>query len=107
MEIDRQAKTAVPVLLGLLKDEDIYVRLAAVSALGRFGPAAKAAVPALSKMLGDENAGGKAAKEALEKIRRSSGRPQLILPSRRTWQATVGGGRVTTRVGMRYQQALF
>ena len=38
-------KTAVPLLLRLLKDEDSYVRLAAASALGEFGPAAKGGRP--------------------------------------------------------------
>jgi len=44
-------KAALPSLIGLLKDDDRKVRAAAVGTLGRFGPDAKEAVPALLRAL--------------------------------------------------------
>ena len=52
----RDVKTAVPALIELLKDEDLWVRRFAASALGKFGPDAKIAVPALEELLGDKSA---------------------------------------------------
>lgn len=45
------AKAAVPALIEALADEDEKVRSAAAFALAEFGPAAKAAVPALTQMI--------------------------------------------------------
>jgi HEAT repeat protein len=45
------AAPAVPALVGALRDEHIEVRLAAAAALGRIGPAAAEAIPALTALL--------------------------------------------------------
>ena len=68
-QIGTEAKTVVPALTELLKDDSESVRRVVVSALGKFGPEAKTAIPALTKTLrdADENV-RKAAKEALQKI---------------------------------------
>ena len=50
-----EAKTAVPALTELLKDEDDQVRRAAASALGWIGTGAKTAIPALTELVKDRN----------------------------------------------------
>lgn len=47
----------VPVLLRALADEDLYVRRSAAYALGKLGPKAMAAVPALIQVLEEKEAG--------------------------------------------------
>ena len=61
---------AVPALIGALKDKDGYVRQSAAYALGRIGPVAKDAVPALQAITKNdpERAARKAAAMALKKI---------------------------------------
>jgi HEAT repeat protein len=49
-----EARTAVPALIERLWDDDVTVRSAAAESLGRIGPEAKAAVPALQAMLADD-----------------------------------------------------
>jgi HEAT repeat protein len=49
-----EAKTAVPALTELLKDDDEWVRRAAAWALGKIGPEAKTATPALTELLRDK-----------------------------------------------------
>lgn len=44
---------AAPALIGALDDGDQYVRLAAAQALGKLGPAAKAAAPRIAQLLED------------------------------------------------------
>ncbi len=61
------AKDAVPVLIEALKDENLFVRNRAASALGKIGAAAKSAVPALKNAL-DDPAVRSRAEEALERI---------------------------------------
>jgi HEAT repeat protein len=48
-----QAKTAVPVLLEILKDRDAENRRGAVFVLGQIGPDAREALPALKQSLKD------------------------------------------------------
>ena len=48
-----ESKATVPLLIKLLKDENCRVRVAAIRALGKMGPAAKVAVPALTESLKD------------------------------------------------------
>ncbi|MCI0376214.1 MAG: HEAT repeat domain-containing protein [Gemmataceae bacterium] len=54
-------KAAVPNLIDALNHADHRVRKAAAETLGRFGPAAHLAVPALRRVLGDDEAGVRAA----------------------------------------------
>jgi HEAT repeat protein len=66
----RVPKQAVAALVEAMKDSD-DVRQRAIRALGRIGPRAKAAVPALSQALKDKNAQvRKVAADALRKIDR-------------------------------------
>jgi len=60
----------VPVLIaGLGNRKDFLADIAAAGALGRIGPEAKAAVPALRRMLADDNeARRNAARDALQRI---------------------------------------
>ena len=46
-----ESKTTIPLLINLLADEDRRVGEAAADALGDLGPAAKAAVPALTRLI--------------------------------------------------------
>lgn len=68
--IERRLAAALPVvLIRMLKDEKF--RCAAARALGKLGPEAKSAIPALSELLNDTNEDiRKAASKALEKIKR-------------------------------------
>jgi HEAT repeat protein len=68
--LDRDAKGVVPVLIAELNNrKDFLAAISAAVALGRIGPAAKAAVPALRRMLADENeARRNAARDALRSI---------------------------------------
>jgi HEAT repeat protein len=50
-DIGPEAKSAVPALIQLLRDEDEEAQMAATSALRQMGPAAKAAIPALTELL--------------------------------------------------------
>ena len=66
-----QAVTNVQIqqLIRDLNDKSINVRIRAAQTLGRIGPAAKAAIPALTRALGDPNKRvSEYAKEALKKI---------------------------------------
>jgi HEAT repeat protein len=51
--------SVIPALVEVLTDKDLQVRMQAVRALGAFGPGAKAAVPALIKILDDRTSQGK------------------------------------------------
>ncbi len=63
----RVAAARVIVLIGMLKDENF--RCAAARALGKLGPDAKSAIPALSELLNDKDEDiRKAASHALKKI---------------------------------------
>ena len=53
--LEKFGPPAIPALIKLLKNTDTNVRHAAVQALGRIGPEAKAAVPALTELLKDKN----------------------------------------------------
>jgi HEAT repeat protein len=46
-------KEAVPVLIELVREEEPWVRILAIRSLGRIGPEAREAVPALIEVLGD------------------------------------------------------
>ncbi len=59
-------RTAIPALTKALKDRDEDVPTLAAEALGKIGPDAAAAVPALTRMA--KRPGGRAAREALKKI---------------------------------------
>lgn len=48
--------TAIPTIVKALKDGDVRVRRTAAEVLGRFGPLARQAVPALREALGDDDA---------------------------------------------------
>jgi len=52
--LGRKAGAAVPALMSLAEDDDLFARREAVDALGRIGPAAEAAIPALLKLLGND-----------------------------------------------------
>ena len=71
---------AVPALVTALRDTSRYVRDGAVEALGRIGPAAREASPALMRMLGEEKWGRSrvAVAEALWKITRDA---DSVLPT--------------------------
>jgi HEAT repeat protein len=60
----------LPTLIGRLKDEDALVRFMAIDAIGRIGPAANEAVPALTEAQSDVNESVRShALQALRKIR--------------------------------------
>lgn len=66
---------AIPALIGALRDRSPEVRIAAAQALGRFGPDASLAVPALKQLAADSDrrlAGE--AERALERITRGGAR---------------------------------
>jgi len=63
---DNDTARTVPLLTGLLRDPDPAVRVAAVTGLRQLGPAAKAAVPELTRIVEDDGS-GKAANEELSK----------------------------------------
>ncbi len=63
-----QAKDAVPRLISALADEHHGVRKEAALSLGKIGPAAKAAIPALDAVRQESNL-GQFAEEALKEIR--------------------------------------
>ena len=68
-KIDPQPDLLVPLLIDLLKERNEWVLVAAAEALAEIGPPAKNAVPALREALKDGwPEGGKAMKQALEKI---------------------------------------
>ena len=46
-ELEKSGETALPALITSLKHEDRFTRIFAASALGKIGPLAKEAVPAL------------------------------------------------------------
>jgi HEAT repeat protein len=54
-EVLEGRRTAMQVLIDLLKDEDSNVRQEAAAALGNLGPLAKPAIPALSETLNDQD----------------------------------------------------
>jgi HEAT repeat protein len=62
------AADAVPALIETLGDEVSWVRNDAIIALGKIGPAAEAAIPALTAMQ-DEGVHSYFAKQALKEIR--------------------------------------
>ena len=68
MEFPSESPELVPALVVALKDKDFGVRVAVCEALGNHGPAARAAVPGLIRLLKDENAPKQAAADALRKI---------------------------------------
>jgi HEAT repeat protein len=64
-----KAPDAVPLLIEMLKDTAPFVRLQAARALGNFGPEAKDAIPALTKLTLDPNVAVRNnAQQALQKI---------------------------------------
>jgi HEAT repeat protein len=64
----------------LLKEDES--RWLAIEVLGRVGPEAKAAIPALTELLKDKDEGvRKAASEALDKIKETPGPTNLHSPS--------------------------
>jgi HEAT repeat protein len=66
-----RASWAVPQVIGMLRDEDLFVRIAAVHALGEIGD--EAAIPALERAAEDKSVLARiAATNALEQIRRKS-----------------------------------
>jgi HEAT repeat protein len=68
-------KEIVPDMISVLKDEDWEMRRGAAWILGKVGPDAKDAVPALTEALGDSNDSVRIkASEALKKIRAEEGR---------------------------------
>ncbi len=68
-QIDGSEAKAIPLLRAALKDREWSIRFAAASALGRIGPAAKEALPALWPLLHDEDPIVRdAAREAIKKI---------------------------------------
>jgi HEAT repeat protein len=69
--LDSEAEMVVPALVLRLSDDVVEVRLAAIEELGRFGPAAKAALPALRDLQGSDSSKmvREAAGNALKRIR--------------------------------------
>jgi HEAT repeat protein len=69
---------AVPALVGLLHDKDLYVQMTAADCLGNIGPAADAAIPVLLQFLNDTNRiiAGKMAGT----LGRIHTRPALVVP---------------------------
>lgn len=64
-----QAKSAVPALIGSLRDNQPSIRTRAAKALASIGPQAREAIPALNKVLDDQyKYGHQAAAKALKKI---------------------------------------
>lgn len=63
-KVDPEGTQAVPMLIGLLGNQDADIRSGAIHVLGRFGPAAKPAVPLIVKAL-DDPATARAAARAL------------------------------------------
>jgi HEAT repeat protein len=59
---------AVPALIEVLKDKDASARLAAASALGKLGPAAKDAAPVLTQALKENNLPAHVVAQVLRKI---------------------------------------
>ena len=49
----KEGQTAIPNLIETLSDEDPYVVIETAKALSRFGPAAKDAIPEMTKLLND------------------------------------------------------
>jgi HEAT repeat protein len=72
-EIGSQTETTVPLLVGLLQDNNLMVRREAVSALGALGPKAKEAVGPLTKIAGDQ--GDLAREEAARALQRIAPKP--------------------------------
>jgi HEAT repeat protein len=65
----------VPALIARLEDPDPTVRVVAIHALGKFGTAAKSAVPGLQKARNDASANVRdAAAETLKKIAPEAGK---------------------------------
>jgi len=64
-----RAEEAVPALINILKDEDRLVRLEAAGALGRIGPPAKSAIPALKALKDPDVEVRNAANKALMQIK--------------------------------------
>jgi hypothetical protein len=84
---------AVPVLLDLLGDRQSSQRFTAAETLGRIGPPAQAAVPALRSIKEDAEEDKHlrhAAWEALRKITRSEVEPPSSEPSALAWDRLVG-----------------
>ena len=79
-ELGRAARAAVPALVELLENEElVWLQGYVADALGRFGPDAAAAVPALSKALGSADAGLRGhAVCALGRIQREKAVPMLV-----------------------------
>ena len=66
---DADDKDAVPALIAVFSGDDPDLKVAAAKALAKLGPDAKAAIPALTELLKDEERWVSAAAEyALEKI---------------------------------------
>jgi HEAT repeat protein len=51
---DKEKAADVDALIMALKDQDGYLRRKALASLGRVGPAAKAAIPAITNLLKDK-----------------------------------------------------
>jgi HEAT repeat protein/Tfp pilus assembly protein PilF len=65
----------------LLQDTDVLVRQAAADALGHFGPAARAAVPALRRSLKDQDMVRSRAADALVRIQEGAADADTFLPA--------------------------
>jgi HEAT repeat protein len=106
--LGRHSPMAVRALADALRDPEGRVRFMAAAALGRIGPAAESAVPALLGALDDESAGNAAA-DSLLKIGRAavpillevmkSGRGALTLHAANTL-TRIGAGLANPRSGL-------
>lgn len=75
------AQPAVPVLIGLLRDEEPEVRASAAFCLHRFGPSASNAVPALVEALNKEGNGyGPVLINAMLALQKIHSDPELVVP---------------------------
>src|SRR5207249_892966 len=72
--VGRESETTVPILIRILEDRNNPNRAGAAMVLGEMGPAAKAALPALANLLGEEFSYTRVkAEEALRQIQLGPG----------------------------------